>query len=479
MRFDFSGIDSRGVLRGFIEKLLLGMGDFFRRYPMPGSGALLYGRYETPSELFRAFALFVQDRVGDKLYVIIDEYDQFANEILAADKSLFHAMTSNDGFLKSFYANLKDQTASGTVSRIFMTGVTSVSLDSITSGFGIQRNISQLPAFADSLGFTDEELRGLVAETIDLDHCGVKLEQLMDRMRDYYNGYRFSPQSEKSVYNASMCLYYLSSLQDAGEEPADLFDPSVGTDISKMRSILELADEAVVREVVDAANRDQALPIPNAALSAAINLNARNRFDERSVLSFLFFLGFLTFPKGERERLRCPNKAVIGQFYEYFFQSEYGAAPTFEGSALRAVFQKLEAGEIEPLLVFVSERLQKSCGLHVLTHFSETALQVALKFAMLTNSDYEVTLEDEARGRGFCDLLLRPKNPTSGAAAYLLELKYFKRSDASEENIAHALEASKSQLLRYGAVEPAAAIENLRKVAAVFAGLQLCRVAKV
>ena len=98
MRFDFSGIDSRGVLRGFIEKLLLGMGDFFRRYPMPGSGALLYGRYETPSELFRAFALFVQDRGGDKLYVIIDEYDQFANEILAADKSLFHAMTSNVNF---------------------------------------------------------------------------------------------------------------------------------------------------------------------------------------------------------------------------------------------------------------------------------------------------------------------------------------------------------------------------------------------
>ena len=229
------------------------------------------------------------------------------------------------------------------VARIFMTGVTSVSLDSITSGFGIQWNISQIPAFADAVGFTEEEVRRLIVETQDLK--GTQTGDVpLARMKDYYNGYRFSPQSTVSVYNASMCLYYLAALQMTGEEPPTLFDPPVATDINKIRSILSLGDAAIVRKVVSAVLEDRAVGLPSAALASAINLNGAFRFDDRDVLSILFFMGYLTFAKNKRNELACPNKAMESQFFEYFFEEYCGAAPNFDSIALADVFNRIAAG---------------------------------------------------------------------------------------------------------------------------------------
>ena len=224
-----------------------------------------------------------------------------------------------------------------------MTGVTSVSLDSITSGFGIQWNISQIPAFADAVGFTEEEVRRLIVETQDLK--GTQTGDVpLARMKDYYNGYRFSPQSTVSVYNASMCLYYLAALQMTGEEPPTLFDPPVATDINKIRSILSLGDAAIVRKVVSAVLEDRAVGLPSAALASAINLNGAFRFDDRDVLSILFFMGYLTFAKNKRNELACPNKAMESQFFEYFFEEYCGAAPNFDSIALADVFNRIAAG---------------------------------------------------------------------------------------------------------------------------------------
>lgn len=386
LRLDFSGIDSSQACRGFIEKLLIGIRNFFDRYPVPESDEFISAPYNTPSQLFRAFCLKVAAMTGRKLYVIIDEYDQFANEILSSDKELFRKITSSDGFLKNFYANLKEQTASGIVSRIFITGVTSLSLDSISSGFGIQKNITQLPAFASAAGFTESELRHLIEQTMNLANSGMTPETLISRMRDYYNGYRFSPQSPLSVYNASMCLYYLSALQDTGEEPPILLDPSFSVDISKIRNTLSLSDPALVRRIVDAALHGQNITLPSGSLTNSVNLNSLNQFDEPTTLSVLFFMGFLTFSTS-RTQLRCPNKAILGQFFEYFFKTSFGSMPTFDIDALPDIFKRLSKGSCAPLLRLVSETLQKTSGLHLLSHFSESSLQVAIKFALLTNQD--------------------------------------------------------------------------------------------
>jgi hypothetical protein len=104
-------------------------------------------------------------------------------------------------------------TTRGSVERVFITGVTTVSLDSLTSGFNIADDISAASDFAGMFGFKDEELRDLIPQLVDLERSGLTREAVFERMKTLYNGYRFSPNSDLSVFNASMCLYYLKFLK--------------------------------------------------------------------------------------------------------------------------------------------------------------------------------------------------------------------------------------------------------------------------
>lgn len=480
LRFDFSGIGSSDVAAEFMTALREGVKDFFKRYPIQNSDEFVFGNYTSPAEFMRFFFMRVADFIDNNLYIIIDEYDQFANEILAENKPLFRQMTSADGFLKNFYSVLKSKTANGMISRIFMTGVTSVSVDSITSGFGIQRNISNLPAFAGSTGFTETELRRLISEVIDFSRSNMTPEVLLTRMKDYYNGYCFSQTSAVSVYNPSMCLYYLDAIQGTGGEPSDLFDPSFGIDGTKINNILKLADEHIVRGIVEVATNDGTVVLPNGALSSSINLNKYGKFDRRNVLSILFYMGCLTFAVDGGNELRCPNKVMQEQFFEYFFTSFHGSALGFDAKMLKSVFADLECGKADSLLKLVSGALKTSSGLHVLTHFTETSLQMAVRFAMLTNPIYEVELEMEAKGSGYCDLLFHPKSSApTWTASHLIELKYLKKAEGSEAIVQRTMEEAVDQLVRYADVKPAKSLANLRKTAAVFVGLELAAVRSV
>ena len=119
----------------------------------------------------KAEAEHFDDTYRKKVFVIIDEYDQFANAILSNDLTQFKRITSSKGFLKDFYAKLKEATA-GPVARIFITGVTSISLDSMTSGFSIAKNVTTRSAYASLFGFTEAELKALIPQVIDLKNTG-------------------------------------------------------------------------------------------------------------------------------------------------------------------------------------------------------------------------------------------------------------------------------------------------------------------
>lgn len=359
-----------------------------------------------------------------------------------------------------------------------MTGVTSVSLDGTTSGFEMLRNISQQPAFADALGFTETELRALIRRTLDPPALGLTEEELIERMRDCYCGYRFGPQSEVTVYNSSMCLHYLAAFQMTGEEPLSIFDPSVGVGISRLSSILSLADERAVRSVVTAAVEDRPVFLSGAALSGPIHLNNAFRLDEGGMLAVLFFMGWLTFAPEGGSALRPSNKAMRSQFLEYFFQTFCGAVPGFEGPDLQRLFRDVALGDVVPLLKFISVKLVEAGAPHLSTHCFETFMLAAVKLAMLLNLHYDVTLEVEVWGDGFRGLLLRPKAGNREAAP-LIELREIKKAAGSEAEVRRALLRAVEQLRRYAQTDPVRSLEHCRKWAAVFVGLELREVAEV
>lgn len=317
LKFDFSGIDDGdGLIQNFITKVRSGLRKFATRYLKgdPDMAALLRDSYASPSALLSDALDFIESRFEEKIYLIIDEYDQFAHEILSNDPKKFHQITSKQGFLKNFYTTIKEQSQS-VIARTFITGVTSISLDSMTSGFNVATNITNEPEFAGMMGFTDEELRRLIPQVVDLKRCPVSTEKIFSRMKKLYDGYRFSADSDITVFNPSMCLYYLNALANKQKEPSILLDPSFSLDLSKIDGILSLGSRDFVERIVRNVLFDK--PVSLDTLSPTINLQTTGKLSKENVLTVLAFMGFLTFAPDDANHLICPNQAVKEQFFRY------------------------------------------------------------------------------------------------------------------------------------------------------------------
>lgn len=233
VRFDFSSVsgDAKLVKASFTGEIAYALMDFTDRYPDLGLpySELKADLYAEPSDLMKAFvANFRRHSTGrDLLYVIIDEYDHFANDILSRDTETFRKITStakeHEGFIKQFYSYLKEASGgdrSRPIERFFITGVSSVSLDSLTSGFNICTNISNELWCNSMVGFTHAELSKIIDETVDLSALpGIDKTKILQVMEKFYDGYTFSPKAKERIFNSSMCLYFLRALIQANEMP--------------------------------------------------------------------------------------------------------------------------------------------------------------------------------------------------------------------------------------------------------------------
>ncbi len=465
----FVGISVEDVCGNFINVVRNSIVRFLKSYPIPNAESLLTKQYTNPAALFDDFITAVIDVVPHKLYVIIDEYDQFTNEILSQDKESFKAITKSEGFLKDFYASLKRACDAGVVERTFITGVTSVSLDSMTSGFNIADKINTEPLFATLFGFTDDELKELIPQVLDLKRYGHSVDEVFERMKELYDGYRFSLDSEETVFNASMSLYYLRKLSTLNHEPSNLLDPAFAQDLSKIHGILSLGNIDFVKEVVTKALHFQ--KIYSDGLPEAINLNSKDLLDDSDLISLMVYLGYLTYADDEYS-FKVPNKTICTQFFKYYFKFLCGMNEfNLKAIDFNKAFADLAKGEPRCLLETVSARFMKSSGIHVATHLDESNLQTALQAVLFFSDDYEVKAEEEALGQGYTDLILQAKDPTR--PSYIFELKYLKKTACSEELVAKAKSEALTQLERYKSANNVSDIPNLKQVVAVFGGFEL------
>lgn len=471
VKFDFSGIEPGGELvRNFISSVKRSLMDFRKRYLSddPAMRRLLSEPTESLARLLTDFLAVVNGELNNKVYIIIDEYDQFALNLLASDPETFRSITGKEGFLRAFYAVLKN--SEDIVDRIFITGVTSLSLDSMTSGFNLAKNISNSARYAGMLGFTDEELRKLIPQIVDVEGCGHDADDIFARMKVLYDGYRFSPESGETVFNSSMCLYYLQALAENHSEPRILLDPAFSMDLSKIEGILSLGDRQFADKVVENILLDRDVLVNPINV---INFNASLTLSDDDVLMALVFMGFLTFGESPGH-LKCPNLAVKEVFFKYWFR-RFGKRNdlSFPIMPLQETVASLEAGDARPLLDFVSDRLQKCVGGHVHAHLNETAIQLAVCMAMNTVPGWSVTVEEDALGEGFTDLVLRPGASRPGVPAWLMEFKYLKKSAFTQAAAAAKLSEAKAQLERYSASDNLAALPDLRRAAVLFCGTEL------
>ena len=479
LHLDFAGVassasDRKALRKSFQESVLASVRNYFVRYPQPDQDVVLTSRFSSAADLItRFFSLVYQGDDNGFIYVIIDEYDQFANEVLSEDLNHFQEITSSRGFLKAFFTKLKSATST-VVKRIFITGVTSISLDSMTSGFSISSNYTTDPAFAELFGFTEPELRELATEVLDLEQLPVSLDDLIARMKEWYNGYRFSPQNPTTVFNPTMCLSYLEAWHRLGEEPDALLDPNVGNDINKIEKILRLGNEDLVKQIVAQALRRE--PIALSGGLRTLNLNQEARFDRASLLSAMFYFGFLTYGPGPERVLVVPNRAVSIQFFEFFLKhilqtKDYGFVATEFIEALRA----LTAGDPKPLFEVTCSRFQMASGLHSHAHLKESDFQTLLIGALNFTNAYTVTSEVEVRGeeKGYIDILATPSAESRAETSYLIEVKYLAPKAATDKAKAAAISQAWEQLHRYEKADNVRRLPKLTRIAALFVGLRL------
>jgi len=387
---------------------------------------------------------------GHKVYVLIDEYDNFTNTILStAGQAKYHELTHGAGFLRHFFNVLKgavDQVDSG-ICRMFITGVSPVTMDDVTSGFNIGRNISLYPEFNELLGFTETDVIELLHYyEISSPHS----DEIMSLMTEWYDSYRFSRIAETTLFNTDMVLYFIKHFMKSHTPPDYMIDQNVKIDYGKLRHLIVL-DQRLngnFSYLADIIKTDG-----TSAVQVVESFPVEYLIEPENFVSLLFYFGLLTYT--ETGKLRIPNRTVKLLMYSYLREG-YRDVNVFSVDFSRfanLIRNMAYDGDWKPVFQFLADEVKKQTSIRdYLT--GEKVIQTFL-LAYLNVTDYYLTRTEAEMGKGFADIYMEPfsaKYPDVNYS-YLIELKYLARTDFSE-NKQHALLAdAKKQLRKYAADE--------------------------
>ena len=465
INFDFSAvstINQESLLSSFYTAVTDGISDFKRRYPDFVFDYSSLDKLDSAT-LFTEFSIAYKDYSGSKrLYVLIDEYDNFANELLSNNLDLFLSITGASGFLKTFYAAIKAQT-NDAIAKTFITGVSSVSLDSLTSGFNIALNVTDFDCFNEYAGFTEDELKILIPQLVDICKLGVSPSEMISRMKPIYDGYFFSNEADKTVYNSSMCLYYLTKVRQKGEylNPEDYLDPACDHDGHKLEQLFTLTNRDIVDEVIDTYLHDDTFYLDK--LSENINLNKASEYNLEQILSMLYYLGYLTIDKNESSTegltLRIPNHYMSKLFAQCVIDLRLNKDIEFTNPKLD--ISPFVSGEdnISQFADSCTDLLSRIMTNQVLTHMNEIALNLVLyaKLDSLSGRNFNVkmqkSLQIKGQGEKFADLVITVNKGKVDECIYLIELKYLTKTQATAKdhktNLQKLISEASKQVLEY------------------------------
>lgn len=363
------------------------------------------------------------------LYLIIDEYDNFTNVILnERGENVYHAITHADGFYRDVFKKFK-----GNFERIFMMGVSPVTLDDVTSGFNIGWNISIKPEFDEMLGFSITDVVEMF--TYYKEHGSIPadsdIDAIVNDMKPWYDNYCFAKQALKKktrMFNCDMVLYYLRNYMDAGCPPEEMIDPNTRTDYGKMKKLLQFDKldgerKGIIRKI---AEEEQIVTQLYESFSA-YQIPKAEIFP-----SFLFYYGMLTIKgtRGSKLILGIPNNNVRKQYYGYL-EEEYQAKAYVDVNQLTDYYYDMAYdGKWEEGLRFMADAYAKVSSVRDGIE-AERNLQ-GFFMAYLNLNDYYITAPELELNHGYCDFFLLPDlTHYASQHSYILELKVLSKKDFS------------------------------------------------
>ena len=435
LRWDFSKVSAQGdieqIKRNLFAHVNVAIQGFLFTY---ASNLTSTPEIQTDNAIasFEALCNAVQSS-GQQLYLLIDEYDNFANDVLMQDPTdtrRYHDLLEGEGILKTLFKIVKASASEGKISRVFITGVSPVVLSDMTSGYNVATSIYLEPRFNELCGLTQEELTPLVAQV--LNECGQDSSQqtsVSETLRQFYNGYRFCHRTERPlVYNPTLCFYFLRHYQLECEPPRQILDGNLAMDAGRIRYIAALPNgHSIIGQIVDDEH-----PIALQALENQFGVEKLREVqqDSRYMLSLLYFFGVLTIRDiGELGKmvLGVPNLVIRGLYVERLKRHAL-PRPQDDQLAEHLAEQFYQSADLQPLVDFMENKYFAVFNNRDYCWSNELTVKTAF-LTLLFNDTWYIMDSESALQRRYSDLvmIIRPSmRHYATLKDFIFEFKYLK-----------------------------------------------------
>ena len=457
LSFNFSGVDSKpeNVQESFNRSALMSIEIFLSAYKEKlGEYAhekVIEGT-QNCAEALRALSIITSE-AGYKMYIVIDEYDNFANTLMSVNEDSYHDILHADGFVRYFYNVLKEATTNNNaaIDRIFITGVSPLCLSDVTSGFNIARNLSTNANFNNMVGFTEEEANKMLTYFIDADGQRKNtVESLLPVVRAYYDNYSFSRYAEEQgehVFNSDMLLYFIDNYTSNGYRmPKNIVDANAKSDYVKLQTLTQRAD------TFEEKNSMMQTILNDGYVLSEVNpeFQVCELTESQNFISMLFYMGLLTYgesPDG-MEALVIANEAMRQQYGTYLSTS-YAKMMNWRTDQL--MMSKLwmnwgVKGQWQPLISYIASVMQENDSVRDFTPQAESFVKGFMLAHLCKGNGYVVRTEAEM-DHGYSDIYLYPIVPEY-RNALVLELKYLKPT-ATDAEVESVRQAARKQVANY------------------------------
>ena len=444
LKFNFSGIDTHtptSTAEGFLKNIRSGINHFIRQYLQLTKEEEKTILSQKKANLMLSFLMdTIQDKERLPIYLLIDEYDHFTNELMAFDLESFRDFVSRNGFIRKFYEMIKIGTGEGIIEQIFITGVSPITLDSLTSGFNIASHFSLELALNGLMGFEEKEVQEMLAYIAPKE----KIPAIVKDMRKWYNGYHFNQEATENMYNADMVLYFLKAYKRYGKYPNKMLDTNITSDYSKLRRLFSLKTPVKNYEVLQ-----EILEGKKQTADIVQEFSFERAFTRNDFISLLYYLGFLTIERGKRRllSLKVPNHVIKKLYFDFFItrllqRAELPAQLQLLQNSLQEMAYE---GNPQPFFQVIEQVLQQ-LSRRDYQNFEEKHVKSIIMALAVQTDTFFINSERESTG-GYTDILFLEKPPFELDHQYVMELKYLKKKNRSQ--LAATQKKAKRQLLDY------------------------------
>ena len=472
LEFNFSGMNTDGrdeLKHSFKIEVYNKLKEFISKYKLK---IKLNVEDKDPAELLKNFISDYKElNTKTKIYLLIDEYDHFANELLSFKLDEFKNVVSKTGFVRKFYEVIKEGTRS-VIDRLFITGVAPITLDSLTSGFNISKNMTTYPELNEMMGFIEDEVKQILKE-YDIE------DEILNDMRFSYNGYMFSEYGKEKVYNSDMVLYFISEYNRIKKKPKDIIDMNIASDYKKIQNLFKLGELVGIRNVENERKAIGELlneilineKVEIGALTQSFNME--KALDMKNIKSLMYYLGFLTYEVNTFDTyLKIPNYSMKKLYSEYFIETIRARAKKYiDTEKLELAVKRIVInGTIEPFAKEIEGVLKKLSDRDFMSFNEKNIKMLMFSYLVLTPWAY-VKSEYPVEG-GYIDIALfkRYKEVPYNA---IIELKYIKKSEKDKNMLEKKIQEAREQIKRYEKAINKEFEGELKKYIIVFVGREL------